>query len=144
MINEYNHSVFALHYELVLVSKNMQKIFRKEIAEFCIDTFKKISNNYLVRFIDVHYEEDHLHFKFECYPTTNLSKFINAFKSASSRKIKNKYDDIREMLSTGAVWEGEYFLITVGIEAEDLVLHYLEKLVKCNELHHKHKIDCND
>lgn len=144
MIKEYNHSAFALHYELVLVSKNKQKIFRKEIAEFSIDTFKKIADNYQVKFLDVHYEEDHLHFKFECYPTTNLSKFINAFKSASSRKIKNNYEDIREMLNSGAVWEAQYFLMTVGIEAEDLVLHYLDKIIRCDELHHQHKIDCDD
>lgn len=142
MIKEYNHSAFSLHYELVLVSKNKKQIFRDEIANFCIDTFKKISENYQVFFTDVHYEQDHMHFKFEAYPTTNLYKFINAFKSASSRKIKNNYDDIREMLNSGALWEANYFLMTVGINSQDLVLHYLEEIIKCDEFHHVHKIEC--
>lgn len=46
----------------------------------------------------MHYEKDHMHFKFEAYPTTNLSKFINAYKSASSRKIKNSFPEITKYL----------------------------------------------
>ncbi|WP_067140661.1 IS200/IS605 family transposase [Oceanivirga salmonicida] len=143
MIKEHNHSSFSLHYELVLVSKNKTPIFEEEIVKFATETFKNISENYQIIFKDVHFGKDHMHFKFEAYPTSNLYKFINAFKSASSRKIKNNYEKIRIMLNGSALWEANYFLMTVGINSKDLVLHYLEEMVKCDELHHEHTKDCN-
>ncbi|WP_068268323.1 IS200/IS605 family transposase [Caviibacter abscessus] len=142
MIKEYNHSTFSLHYELVLVSKNKAPIFTDEIAQFGINIFKNISSPYQVTLNDVHYEKDHMHFKFEAYPTTNLYKFINAYKSASSRKIKNNYQQVVDMLNGTAMWEGSYFLMTVGISSKDLVLHYIEEYIKCDEIHHIHQEGC--
>lgn len=144
MIKEYNHSAFSLHYELVLVSKSKKPIFTDEIAQFGIEIFKNISDKYQVLLKEVHYEKDHMHFKFEAYPTTNLYKFINSFKSASSRKIKNNYADVKNMLSGTAMWESNYFLMTVGINSQDLVLHYLEEYIKCEEFTHEHKDGCKN
>lgn len=142
MIKEYNHSTFSLHYELVLVSKNKVPIFTDEIAQFGIDIFKNISSAYQVTLNDVHYEKDHMHFKFEAYPTTNLYKFINAYKSASSRKIKNNFQQVVDMLQGIAMWEGNYFLMTVGVSTKDLILHYIEEYIKCDEIHHVHQESC--
>jgi len=142
MIKEYNHSTFSLHYELVLVSKNKAPIFTDEIANFGIEIFKNISGTYQVSLNDVHYEKDHMHFKFEAYPTTNLYKFINAFKSASSRKIKNNYEVVRDILKGSAMWEGNYFLMTSGVSSKDIVLHYIDEYIKCDEIHHEHQESC--
>lgn len=144
MIKEYNHSAFSLQYELVLVTKNKSPIFNDEIANFGIEIFKNISSAYQVELKSVHFEKDHMHFKFEAYPTTNLYKFINAYKSASSRKIKNNYEEVKEKLSSSAMWEANYFLMTVGINSKDLVLHYLEEYIKCEELHHEHDKNCSN
>lgn len=142
MIKESNHSTFALYYELVLVSKNKTKIFTKEIAEYGIDIFKNIAEKHQISLINVHYELDHIHFKFEAYPTTNLYKFINSYKSASSRKIKNNFETVRSKLSSIAMWESSYFLMTVGLSSKDLVLHYIEEYIKCEEVVHEHQKDC--
>lgn len=142
MIKEYNHSAFSLHYELVLVSKNRIDIFDDEVAQLGIEIFKNIAEKNQISFKDVNFEKDHIHFKFEAYPTTNLCKFINSYKSASSRKIKNSYEIIRNKLNDGALWESNYFLMTVGLNSKDLVLHYLEEYVKCDIVHHEHQENC--
>lgn len=144
MLKEYNHSAFSLHYELVLVTKNKTPIFDEKIANFGVEIFKNIATSYQVNISGFHFEKTHMHFKFEAYPTTNLYKFINAFKSASSRKIKNTFEEVVEKLSGTAMWEANYFLITTGVSSTDIVLHYIEKYIKCDELHHDHSIDCND
>ena len=144
MLKEYNHSAFSLHYELVLVTKNKTPIFDEHIAEFGVDIFRNIATSYQVNLSSVHYEKTHMHFKFEAYPTTNLYKFINAFKSASSRKIKNTFEEVREKLSGAAMWEANYFLITTGDSSTDMVLHYIEEYIKCDELHHDHNEQCKN
>ena len=39
---------------------------------------------------------DHVHVMFRAQPKTELSEFINAYKSASSRLLKKEYPEIRE------------------------------------------------
>ncbi|MDU4652579.1 IS200/IS605 family transposase [Sneathia sanguinegens] len=144
MLREHNHSAFSLHYELVLVTKNKIEIFTDEIVQICIEIFKTIGFSYQVNFSNLHYEKNHLHFKFEAYPTTNLTKFINAFKSSTSRKLKNKYPEIREKLNGTALWEANYFLMTTGVTSKDMVLHYIEEYIKCDEIYHEHGEECSD
>ncbi|HCY60611.1 MAG TPA: IS200/IS605 family transposase, partial [Lachnoclostridium sp.] len=40
----------------------------------------------------------HVHIMFRAHPKSELSKFINAYKSASSRLIKKEYSEIRQKL----------------------------------------------
>lgn len=39
---------------------------------------------------------NHVHVLFKAHPNTELSKFINAYKSASSRLIKKEFPDVRK------------------------------------------------
>lgn len=142
MIKEYNHSAFSLYYELVLVSKNKAPIFQEKIVNFGVEIFENIATAYQIKLLDIHFEKTHMHFKFEAFPTTNLSKFINAYKSASSRKIKNNFEEVREYLKGSAMWEANYFLMTSGVPSKDIILHYIEEYIKCDELHHEHTGNC--
>lgn len=74
-----NHSVFLLSYHLVLVIKYRRKVITKEI---------KIGSGYKIRLQEWGYEEDHVHMLFRTNPDTRLTKFINVYKSSTSRKVK--------------------------------------------------------
>ena len=50
-----NHSVFALYYQLVLVTKNRMPIFNDEIVNFNIEKFKQLSKPYLIEIYDYSY-----------------------------------------------------------------------------------------
>ena len=51
---------------------------------------------------------------FRAQPKTELSKFINAYKSASSRLLKKEYPEIREKLWKEAFWSQSFCLLTTG------------------------------
>ena len=53
---------------------------------------------------------DHVHVMFRAQPKTELSKFINAYKSASSRLLKKEYPEIREKLWKEAFWSQSFCL----------------------------------
>jgi len=42
--------------------------------------------------------EDHLHILFKAHPNSEISKFINAYKSVSSRLVKKEFPIVREKL----------------------------------------------
>ena len=128
-----NHSVFALYYQLVLVTKNRMPIFNDEIANFNIEKFKQLSKPYLIEIYDYSYEVDHMHIKFKAHPKSEISKVINAYKSSTSRLIKKEFKNIE---AEDGLWEKTYFLITEGVPSKDMIMHYIKTKIKCDIVDH--------
>lgn len=131
-----NHSVFALYYQLVLVTKNRMPIFNDEIVNFNIEKFKQLSKPYLIEIYDYSYEADHMHIKFKAHPKSEISKFINAYKSSTSRLIKKEFKNVE---AEDGLWEKTYFLITEGVPSKDMIMHYIKTKIKCDIVDH----NCN-
>ena len=55
-----------------------------------------------------------------------LSKFINAYKSASSRLLKKEYPEIREKLWKEAFWSQRFCLLTAGGAPVEVICQYIE------------------
>ena len=98
-----NHSVFALYYHLILIVKYRRKVFDDSISEYAENVFVKIAPSYNITLLEWNHDQDHVHILFKAHPNTELSKFINAYKSASSRLIKKQFPEVRKKL-----WK-EYF-----------------------------------
>lgn len=128
-----NHSVFALYYQLVLVTKNRMPIFNDEIVNFNIEKFKQLSKPYLIEIYDYSYEVDHMHIKFKAHPKSEISKFINAYKSSTSRLIKKEFKNVE---AEDGLWEKTYFLITEGVPSKDMIMHYIKTKIKCDIVEH--------
>ena len=128
-----NHSVFAIYYQLVLVTKNRMPIFNDEIVNFNIEKFKQLSKPYLIEIYDYSYEADHMHIKFKAHPKSEISKFINAYKSSTSRLIKKEFKNVE---AEDGLWEKTYFLITEGVPSKDMIMHYIKTKIKCDIVDH--------
>ena len=86
-----NHSVFLMYYQLVLVVKYRRKVIDDTISDRLKEIFGYISKKYNIALQDWNHDYDHIHILFKAQPNSELSKFINAYKSASSRLIKKEY-----------------------------------------------------
>ena len=84
------HSVFLLYYHLVLVVKYRRKVFDDEISDRAKEIFAYISPKYNITLQEWNHDEDHVHILFKAHPNSEISKFINAYKSASSRLLKKR------------------------------------------------------
>lgn len=69
---------------------------------------------------------DHVHILFKGHPNTELSKFINAYKSASSRLIKKEFPHIRKFLWKEMFWSQSFCLISTGGVTTDVIRRYIE------------------
>lgn len=85
------HSVFLLHYHLVLVVKYRRKVFDNAISNRAKEIFEYIAPNYNITLQEWNHDKDHIHILFKAHPKSELSKFINAYKSASSRLLKKSF-----------------------------------------------------
>ena len=55
-------------------------------------------DQYKLKIIELNSNEDHLHILFKAKPKSEISKFLNAYKSTSSKLIKKEFPEIREKL----------------------------------------------
>ena len=74
-----NHSVFKLHYHLIMVIKYRRKVIDDSITARLKEIFDYIAPKYNIRVEEWNHDEDHIHVLFTAQPNSELSKFINAY-----------------------------------------------------------------
>ena len=121
-----NHSVFAIHFHLILVVKYRKKVINDEISERLKGIFGYIQDNYNIVLEEWNHDIDHVHVLFRSEPNSNISKFINAYKSASSRLIKKEYPSIKSRLYKEAFWSQSFCLISTGEANIETIKKYIE------------------
>ena len=121
-----SHSVFMLWYHLILVTKNRREVFTDDISNRAKEIFENIATNYHITLIEWNHDSDHVHVLFRSHPKTELSKFINAYKSASSRLIKQSFESVRNKLWQSYFWSQSFCLLTSGGAPIDVIKQYIE------------------
>lgn len=120
------HSVFLMHYHLILVVKYRKKVIDNSISDRLREMFEYISTNYKINLLEWNHDKDHIHILFKAHPKSELSKFINAYKSASSRLIKKEYPEIKKSLWKEYFWSRSFCLLTTGGAPIEIIKRYIE------------------
>ena len=115
-----------MYYHLVLVTKYRSKVIDDAISNRLKEIFEKIQSNYNITLQEWNHDKDHVHILFKAHPNSELSKFINAYKSASSRLIKKEFPEIRQKLWKGHFWSRSYCLLTTGGTPIEVIKKYIE------------------
>ncbi len=121
-----NHSVFLMYYHLVFVIKYRRKVITDKISNRLKEIFEYIAPNYNIALQEWNHDKDHVHILLKAQPNSELSKFINAYKSASSRLIKKEYPIIRKCLWKEYFWSRSFCLLTTGGAPIEIVKRYIE------------------
>ena len=121
-----NHSVFSIQFHLILVVKYRKKVIDERISERLKEIFGYIQDNYNIVLEEWNHDIDHVHVLFRSEPNSNISKFINAYKSASSRLIKKEYPSIKSRLYKEAFWSQSFCLISTGEANIETIKKYIE------------------
>lgn len=121
------HSCFLLQYHLVLVTKYRHPVLQGEIEEYLVqytrDYFKKQDLNIL----ELNCSEDHIHILFEAVPQMNLSNFVNAYKTASSRMVRKNFgNELKQYYWKPYFWSLSYFIGSVSENILEVVKKYIQ------------------
>ena len=120
------HSVFLLHYHLVFVVKYRRRVFNDDISKRAREIFEYIAPDYHITLDEWNHDEDHVHILFRAHPNSAISKFINAYKSASSRLLKKEFPEIRQKLWKECFWSQSFCLLTTGGAPIEVIRKYIE------------------
>lgn len=121
-----NHSVFLLHYHLIFVIKYRRKVINDIMSDRLKEIFENIAPKYNIVLQEFNHDIDHVHILFKAHPNTGISKFINAYKSASSRLIKKEFPKIRKELWKEYFWSRSFCLLTTGGAPIEVIKKYIK------------------
>ena len=108
------HSVYKINYYIVFRIKYRRKVISNEIFMRLKEIFLKICPKYKITLMEWEHDIDHIHLLISVTPVTELSKFVNAYKSASSRLIKKEFPVIKSKLWKEYFWSRSFLVLGVG------------------------------
>ena len=120
------HCVYDLNYHLILVTKYRRDVLTDAISNELRNIFTKTGMSYGVDVKEFNHDKDHVHVLFTAKPTTEMSKFLNVYKSQSSRLIKQQFPEIKTELWEEKFWSRSYFLATTGGVTLDIIKRYIQ------------------
>ena len=121
-----NHSVFLMYYHLILVAKYRRNVIDDAISYRLKEIFEYIAPDYNISLQEWNHDNDHVHVLFKGHPNSELSRFINPYKSASSRLIKKENPQIKERLWKEYFWSRSFCLLTTGGTPIEVIRQYIE------------------
>ena len=128
------HSVYSLHYHLVIVIKYRRKALYDEIIrERLKQIIWRMAEDLDIEILAQEPAEDHMHILFKCKPTTSLTKIVNSIKGASSRQIRQEFPKTREFLWGDSFWSDSYFIASTGQVSLDVLMSYVESQMEKEE-----------
>lgn len=120
------HSVFLLTYHLIMCVKYRREVINEQVGAVIKSIAESVAINHGVTIVELGHDKDHVHLLIKATPMSNLTKFIGGFKSASSRRIKVMFPEIRQKLWKEAFWSPSYFLTTTGGAPLDTLIKYVK------------------
>lgn len=129
------HCVFMLHMHLVFVTKYRKKVFNQNHVNYLRDVFSKVCKDFGAELVEMDGEADHVHLLVNYSPKTCpelvsgicISKLVNSLKGVSSRKLKQKYPQLKEYYWKNALWSPSYFAGSCGGAPLSIIKQYIEQ-----------------
>ena len=120
-----DHSVFILHYHLIMCVKYRNEVINDAVSNRLKEIFEYIAPKYNILLEEWNHYADHVHVLFRGQPNSEVAKFINTYRSASSRLIKKEFPDIRKSLWKEMFRSQSYCLISTGSVTVDIIRQYI-------------------
>lgn len=121
------HSVYSLHYHLVMVIKYRRKaLYDEEIRERLKQIVWSLSDELGIEILAQEPSEDHLHILFRASPTTNLTNVVNVIKGVTARRLRQEFPQTKDFLWGDSFWSNSYFIASTGQVSLDVLMQYVE------------------
>lgn len=114
-----------LHLLLFIEYKYRRDVINDIISNRIRDIFNNIGLAHDVEIIEWNHDKDYIHTIISISPSTNLTKYVNATKSASSRLIKKEFPEIKEKLWKDCFWTAGFYVNSIGLTYMDVVKNYI-------------------
>ncbi len=111
----------------MLVTKYRRKTLTPELLDALREIFEKILADWRCSLVEFGGDVDHVHLLVVIHPALNIAGLINNLKSASSRRMRNRFaDHLRKFYWKPYFWHRAYYVGSVGGASRETVRRYVE------------------
>ena len=122
------HCVYSLNYHLVIVTKYRRRVLTKPMLDRFDDLAKERVEAWGGRLIEVNGEPEHVHLLFTLPPKHALADFVNALKTATSRRLRAEFsDEVNRVYRKPVLWSRSYCVISCGGAPLSVIKQYIEQ-----------------
>ena len=134
-----SNAVYSLRLHVVFVTKYRRKVITDRMRKHLQQSLAGILADWRCQLIEFGGEEDHIHMLIEIHPALNISTLVNNLKSASSRRVRNKFPKhIAQFYWKPYFWNRAYYIGSIGNVTLETIMRYVQQQ-GTKELHPKPK-----
>ncbi len=111
-----------LLYHFVFPAKYRRAVFDVQVDEVLRDVCLAIEDRYLIKFLEIGTDKDHVHFLVQSIPSYPVTKLVTIIKSITVREIFRSYPHVKKQLWGGEFWTDGYFASTVGKHGDENII----------------------
>ena len=130
-LNNYTRTrtcVYNINYHIVWCIKYRNKVLTQEVSERLYEILRHIgeTNGFTVRSVKTG-QMDHVHCFVEAPPKLSVTVIVKHLKGTSAITLFREFPELRKSLYHGELWNGSYFVETIGSTSEENVFLYIDR-----------------
>jgi len=109
-----SHNKTLLLYHLVFPVKYRHSVIGEDVGGSLAKTCMEISERYEIHFVEIGYEENHVHLLVQSVPMLSVKKIVGTIKSITAKEVFRLHPEVKQKLWGGNLWTSGYYANTVG------------------------------
>lgn len=119
------HTVYALHYHFVFITKYRKPVLRGEIGTDVRDMIREICRTLDVEILQGHIRPDHVHLLLSVPPHLAPSRVMQRIKGKTSHHLLQDRRKLRAEFWGRHLWARGYFVCTSGNVTDEVISRYI-------------------
>lgn len=128
-MNKYTHGrtcVYNINYHIVWCVKYRRKVLSQKISERLYELCHEITKAKGFTIVNIKAgENDHVHCFVSVPPKISITQIVKYLKGISGNRLLEEFPELRKSLWKGHLWNGSYFVETIGSTSEDNIRRYI-------------------
>ena len=130
-MNKYTYGrtcVYNINYHIVWCVKYRRKVLSQKISERLYELCHEIAKAKGFTIVNIKAgENDHVHCFVSAPPKISITQIVKYLKGISGNRLLEEFPALRKSLWKGHLWNGSYFVETIGSISEDNSRRYIER-----------------
>ena len=124
LMEKTRYSHYNINYHLVWIPKYRRKVLVGAIKADLETFIHEIAEKMEAKIESLEIQPDHIHLFVSAPPRYSPANLINAFKGATSKRLRNKYPYLKSLPS---MWTKTYYVGTAGNVSAEVIKRYIEE-----------------
>lgn len=118
--------VYNVGYHIIFTTKYSKQVFKDKIESRLKEILYQVAEDkeFIIETMEI--MPDHVHLFVTTHPKNSPSYIVKMAKGITGRLLLKEFDNLKQQLYKGHLWNKSYYIETVGNISEESVKQYIE------------------